>query len=484
MAPRAAAVNVSFTVDSASEDESRDELNAFPTPDSNTENKAPARKPRGNVAQMAKTAAAKKATAKAKAPARRASGTSVLGVKTQGAGVAKRPAPKTSRKALAELQNANGSDTEEVDEFDADAENAAPVAVEVKTSRRGRPPKAKQTEDVVEEPAAPARKTRKAAEREPAPKKETKSKVAPKSRATKRAPAPEPEPEAITIPETQPDPELDEMDIEQSIEMEEIPESMPPPQRPSARRVQQRGAARQTLATRRAGSASDTERDPALRRKVGDLTKKLEAMTVKYDTLKEVASSGKENNFDQLKKRTEQTTKGTYWRQSVFQRVELTVYTDQDAVIKALKQQITEMQSRSSEISTLRKEMAKLEKENLRLDTESQKLGVSLASAHSENKTLSNKLTAARSSAPPENKNVLGSAVKSRVPGVVLPGTAEATKEAQFQKQKTELYSDLTNLIVLGVKKNEDEEEVYDCLQAGRNGSEYTRGSAITRYKY
>jgi hypothetical protein len=131
------------------------------------------------------------------------------------------------------------------------------------------------------------------------------------------------------------------------------------------------------------------------------------------------------------------------------------------------------MQSRSSEMATLRKEMAKLEKENTRVAMENKKLTDSLASAQSENKTLSNKLAAARSSAPPENKNVPGSAVKPRVPGVVLPGTAEATKEAQFQKQKTELYSDLTNLIVLGVKKNDDDDEVYDCLQAGRNGSEY-----------
>jgi hypothetical protein len=123
-------------------------------------------------------------------------------------------------------------------------------------------------------------------------------------------------------------------------------------------------------------------------------------------------------------------------------------------------------------MSVLRKEVLKLEKENTRLNSENKKLIDSLSSVQSENKTLSTKLAAARSSAPTENKNIPGSAVKPRVPGVVLPGTAEATKEAQFQKQKTELYSDLTNMIVLGVKKNDDEEDVYDCLQAGRNGSE------------
>ena len=48
-----------------------------------------------------------------------------------------------------------------------------------------------------------------------------------------------------------------------------------------------------------------------MRRKVGDLTKKLDAMTAKYEALQEAASSGKETNFDLLKKRTDQTVKGT-----------------------------------------------------------------------------------------------------------------------------------------------------------------------------
>ena len=40
--------------------------------------------------------------------------------------------------------------------------------------------------------------------------------------------------------------------------------------------------------------------------------KKLEAMTTRYETLKEVASSSKESNFDQLRKRTEQTVQ--HWQ--------------------------------------------------------------------------------------------------------------------------------------------------------------------------
>lgn len=315
MAPRAAAVNLSFTVDSASEDESVDELNAFPTPDSNTENKAPARKPRGKPAKMANEAPATKTTAKTRTTGRSASGNNALGAKKQSAAVTKQTGTRSGRKALAERQDDNGNETDEVDEFDAEEEPVAPI--EPKTTRRGRPPAKTMTaqEDAVIE-SAPKKRGRKAAEKEPAPKKETKPKPAAKpTRATRRAAQADAE---ATIPETQaePEPEMDTepelMDVEPSVDMdEEVPESIPPPKVVPRRTQQTSRTARQpSTGARRAGSVSDTERDPALRRKVGDLTKKLESMTAKYENLKETASMGKESNFDQLKRKTEQTTKG------------------------------------------------------------------------------------------------------------------------------------------------------------------------------
>ena len=70
MAPRSKAANISFTVESASEDEMTvDELNAHPTPESNSENKAPSRSTRG-AAQTKKTASATKATAKGRSSTR------------------------------------------------------------------------------------------------------------------------------------------------------------------------------------------------------------------------------------------------------------------------------------------------------------------------------------------------------------------------------------------------------------------------------
>lgn len=151
----------------------------------------------------------------------------------------------------------------------------------------------------------------------------------------------------------------------------------------------------------------------------------------------------------------------------------LTISSDQDAVIKALKQQMTELQSRASDLSSMKKELAAMSKENARLMSENKKLNDSLTTTQNENKNLSNKLAASRASAQPEARNVPGSAVKPRSNGVVLLGTAEAAKEAQLAKQKVDLYSDFTDLVVLGVKKNEDDEDVYDCLQTGGGRSTY-----------
>ena len=146
----------------------------------------------------------------------------------------------------------------------------------------------------------------------------------------------------------------------------------------------------------------------------------------------------------------------------------LTLHLAQDDFIQSLKQQIASLQSASSETSSLRDQLSALKDSNARLVAEKKTLTASLTSAQNENKTLSTKLAVARSSQPPESKTVPGSAVKQR--SVVLPGSAEAAKETQIRQLKEDLYSDLTGLIVRGVKRGESE-DVYDCIQTGRNGS-------------
>ena len=53
-----------------------------------------------------------------------------------------------------------------------------------------------------------------------------------------------------------------------------------------------------------------------------------------------------------------------------------------------------------------------------------------------------------------------------------MVGSAEAAHAAQVAQLKEDLYSDLTGLILRGVERG-SESDVYDCIQTGRNGSEY-----------
>jgi hypothetical protein len=66
---------------------------------------------------------------------------------------------------------------------------------------------------------------------------------------------------------------------------------------------------------RRGGSASDTDRgasEPALRRKLGDVTSKFENLDLKYRNLKELASTNSQSNLEKLKSATDQRAKGEF----------------------------------------------------------------------------------------------------------------------------------------------------------------------------
>jgi hypothetical protein len=51
-------------------------------------------------------------------------------------------------------------------------------------------------------------------------------------------------------------------------------------------------------------------------------------------------------------------------------------------------------------------------------------------------------------------------------------GSVEAAQAAVTAKLKEDLYADLSGLIIRAVKR-EDDANVYDCLQTGRNGSRF-----------
>jgi hypothetical protein len=265
----------------------------MPTPDSAAENKAPGRKARGRP----KVAPAK--VSKTKVPARRTSGR--LNAK------ALAPAPKKGkRQVLADRTNQqNAEDTEEVDEFaqedevmqDAEIENTAVAVKQTKPKATKKKAAGGRPKAVKEVP-----RTDYSIEASEAPKPEPKA--GRKKGPAKKEIAPEPSPEKV-IPESQ----APVMDVDNDAD-EEIEQTITKSAHARSRsdsRVRQPSVQR-----RRAGSASDTERergDPVLRRKLGDMTKKYENLHIKYQDLKEIGLKESERNFERLKKQTDEKTK-------------------------------------------------------------------------------------------------------------------------------------------------------------------------------
>lgn len=304
------------------------------------------------------------------------------------------------------------------------------------------------------------------------------------SRKTKAAKAAE---TLGVIPETQADPDHVD-DVEQSIEMDadhmDITQAPTPPQiarfvqrprstsvQPVIQPLQPRASARSVSAQpafppprERSGSVSGTERerrggDPELRRKLNETTKKYENLNLKYQNLQEIGRSNAETNFEKLKRASDQKAK------------------DANDLIASLKKEIAELRktgsSTSSETSGLQKQVTTLTTTNEKLSGETAHLREKLQTAQNETKSLEAKLVAARqqlsNASTQESKVLPASATKNHAlnRSVAANGGTDAQKEA---KMKENLYSDLTGLIIRGVKRKEGEDE-YDCIQTGRNGS-------------
>ncbi|KAI1752495.1 chromosome segregation protein Csm1/Pcs1-domain-containing protein [Xylaria castorea] len=184
--------------------------------------------------------------------------------------------------------------------------------------------------------------------------------------------------------------------------------------------------------------------------RIKELTQKHETLELKYHELQETGVREAERNFDRLMKQSEERAN-----------------TDKQ-LIASLKAQLageTEIAKQAEQLQTqLENSQKKVEELQGKLD------GVhsSLAEAKTEIKTLSTKLAAARS-AESTNVKIPGSAMKSsHVNNRHAASAAEAA--AQLAHKKENLYGDLTGLLVCGVKREKDE-EVFDCVQTGRNGT-------------
>jgi FtsZ-binding cell division protein ZapB len=278
------------------------------------------------------------------------------------------------------------------------------------------------------------------------------------------------------IPETQPDPE----DVSQSIEAE--PDQMdintvptPPRAQPffqrarstSVQPLQPRASARSASVQpvyashrERSGSVSDATRerrggDPELRRKLNDMTKKYENLNMKYQSLQQVGQSEEETNFEKLKRASDEKAKSA------------------NELIANLKKEIAELRKSNTKDTTettgLQKQVTTLTTSNESLSTEVANLKTSLQLAQNEVKASEAKLIAARQqlSQSAQEKPANAPTTRNDLNRSIGPNASEAQKEA---KMKENLYSDLTGLIICGVKTLEGEDQ-YDCIQTGRNGS-------------
>lgn len=417
-----------------------------------------------NAPKRATTSTAK--MSKAKTAVRRVSASKAVATK-------RKPATRQPRTALKDKTNLqDGNETEEVDDFDADDAAVKPKAKRAKTTATRNNAKGPPDEVAAREPV----------------KKATGAK---RGRPAKRVPSPEP---MVTIPETQPDPQYME-DVEQSIEMD--PENMdiereptPPPARkfaqrapsvpvqpllprPSARtdplqpRPSGRAASAQPsypTARSREGSANAPERrggDPELRRLLHDMTKKYENLHLKYESLEDIGKRSAESNFEKLKRASDQKAK------------------DAQELIAALRKELAEAKqsssSASSETTGMQKQITSLEATNEKTTAECNTLKEKLKVSENEVKSLEAKLNAARqqiSNTAQETKMLEAAAKKN---SSISVNQSESQKEA---KMKENLYADLTGLIISGVRRHEGE-DVYNCIQTGRNGSKSMRCSCL-----
>lgn len=405
--------------------------------------------------------------------------------------------PLSKREALKDISNtepADGDETEEVDDFDVLSEDVPGDAQppqqptpltqsKIASKSRGRKPKA----NMEDAETKPKRGRAKKVEKEPRMEEisETQPDVSASSKlakgATKGTKKP-PKPAKREIPETQPEPEAEAMDIDRSA-VPELAEqkTLPGPRRPSPdqratayanpshRAVSRSGRRQPSVATgryARAGSTSDNDRnnDASLRRKLNNMTQKFESLQSRYDTLRDVGIKDAETNFERLKRATDEKSKAA------------------DALIAKLRRDNAAQTTQIEESKSLQTRVAELEASDKTAESSNKQVSASLAAAQNEIKTLQAKLSATRSASHPveaagAHGKTPGSAVKNKLGGVrtVMVGSTEAAKDAQKMIMKEDLYGDLTGIIIRDVKKGDEGEDIYDCIQTGRNGSKLSK---------
>ncbi|KAI1853103.1 hypothetical protein JX265_011384 [Neoarthrinium moseri] len=203
-------------------------------------------------------------------------------------------------------------------------------------------------------------------------------------------------------------------------------------------------------ASRRPMASSTSElNDPSLRRRIGELTRKYESLELKYRDLRELGVKEAERNYDKLKKQGEERAQTA------------------NELIETLRAQLAAQTELAKEGERLKQQLEASEDRAAELQTKVSEVTGSLTAAKTEIKTLSTRLSASRA-AEAANAKVPSSAIKGNNANNRMLANAEAA--VQSAQMKEDLYADLTGLIVRGFKR-ENDDDVYDCLQTGRNGT-------------
>lgn len=142
---------------------------------------------------------------------------------------------------------------------------------------------------------------------------------------------------------------------------------------------------------------------------------------------------------------------------------------DAEKVINVLQEDLNRQRLLANESRALKKVIKTKDAEIAKYQGKIAELNKMVQASQKDNQVLMAKLTAAQS------KTVPGSAVKgsNAIGRGVLQGPKSgsvAVDDSWTARVKEELYGDLTNLIIMGVKK-ESETRSFDCLQTGTNGT-------------
>ncbi|KAI9754351.1 MAG: hypothetical protein M4579_004749 [Chaenotheca gracillima] len=439
-----------------------------PASDTSIENIQPPKKTQGKRAASSTTT-----TTKPRAPARNMKAATAPETKKM---------TGSKRLPLQEQKNVpNASENEEVDAFEDGDEEDDMVDVRDQTAARGRKPKA--TNAQITAPPKRGRPAKSKPEEKPKPTVRGK-KIQVATRFDEQSeeeqpeePAKKPRPRKIAItksskaqvpvqPETHHFAPSETRRIATEVEDDE-PENVDDEMdnveiAPKARQVSRARSVsnvRQPSNPRKRGaSASDTERgngggDPAVRRKLGEMTKRFQNLDLKYRNLREVGVKEAENNFERLRKQTQEQMEAS------------------KQLINSLRQEAASQASLARESRTLQKQVSSKDDEISKLQAKVAQLNSSLSEAKNETKGLAAKLAATRATpAPPQGPDAFRTSVNAAKARATPGASAELTQALQVAQLKEDLYSDLTGLIVRGVKSSE-EADIYDCIQTGRNGT-------------